>query len=116
MSDKDTQDTARPLSPVIFFDKGEIDKDSPITDFRARVVPADAEEETPPKAKSAPAPASSFSSLTTSEPTPPETPVQHPAAKVDGPTSPSETGSPTSSSPTPAGKQKPPAAKVPSRP
>lgn len=114
MSDKDTQDTARPVTPVIFFDKGEIDPNSPVTDFRARVLPADAEEEKPPKAESAPAPVDSSSSL--AEPTPPETPVQHPAVKDDGPSKPIENGSPTSTSQTSSGKQKPPAAKVPARP
>lgn len=106
MSDKDTKDTARPVFPVTFFN-GESDPNSPITDFRAQVIPADAPEPEAPKGKSAPEPATSSSSPKSSEPTAQETPAPAPAAKGDGQNSPTESGSPTSSAQTPNGKSGP---------
>jgi len=79
-------DTARPVYPVTFFDGSRDQRDSPITDFRAIVLPADAEE---PKAAPKEEPAPEIAS-----PTPtatPESPVQSAskaAPKASSPTGP----------------------------
>lgn len=58
-----------------------------ITDFRPKVLPADAEDEDgrDPKASSAPERADSSASQQPTEPGPSETPAQHPAGKASTP-------------------------------
>ena len=87
------EDTARKVFPVTFFG----DDLQGMTDFRPHALPASApEEETGPKAESAPAPASSSGSTTTPVETAPESPAQKPAVKAPGPNKPGAPGKQTS--------------------
>lgn len=105
MSSQDTNpaDTARPITPVLFYDQKNLPPH--VKDWRPNAVPANSpdpvetEEEVAPKDESVPEPVTSYESPKVTEPDEPVTPVQPPAAKASGAPKVTSPGSPTSSGP-----------------
>lgn len=106
MSSQDTNpaDTARPVTPPVFFYKdGELPHG--MKDWRPKPVdsaapePIEVEEEAAPKAESVPEPVPSYESPKVTEPDEPVTPAPQPAPKASGTPKVTSPGSPTSSVP-----------------